>query len=240
MECCPERGRTAPRLPRDGLEEPGFGTNCSSSSSSSVVLERKESSTRTTDEDEGNGDRRSLEQKGAKVIPMKRITTLRSLLVALLVLPGWCHADAQGRDWGDGRLAICMPDGHFFNIACNPTLLGSTGARFHDILVSTNRFSQILKLIGENHTLQWKAMTAEGPYPKSHTVLLWYGLENTLNSHQMCSLGNADAAIPMLQEIRNCIPVSQRKEFDRSLETLRRTSPASAPKPKPTARSPPG
>lgn len=117
-----------------------------------------------------------------------------------------------------GRLVISIPDGNFYNLASDPTQLGSTGARFHDILLTDSQMSKILNLVRNKHSLSWVNMTAESPYPKSHTILLWFG---SASDSGMCNLGTAKKAIPILQNINACLPEASQQEFRKSLSGMK-------------------
>jgi hypothetical protein len=150
-------------------------------------------------------------------VTLKRNITSWLLLFILLTISVGYSADSKQCDRGDGRqLTIVMPDGNFFNLATYS--IGSTGTMFHNILVSTNQLSQILNIIRKRHNLPWRNMTVERPYPKTHTVLLWFG--SNLNGED-CTLGTSDSAIPILQEILNYIPAQQQKDFAASLKKMR-------------------
>ena len=109
-----------------------------------------------------------------------------------------------------------MPDGHFYSLASNPSQLGSTGDRFHDVLLSNSQMSALVRLVREGHSLPWEDMTAETPYPKSHVVLLWYGSAPSPSEHAMCSLGTVADAAPLLKEIAACLPEPSREMLQRS------------------------
>ncbi len=118
-----------------------------------------------------------------------------------------------------GQLVISNPDGNFYNLAITPAQLGSTGAKYHDILLTDSQMSKILNLVRNKQSLSWENMTAESPYPKSHTILLWYG---SASDSGMCDLGTAEEAIPILQKINACLPKSSQQDFQKSLSRIKK------------------
>jgi len=153
-----------------------------------------------------------------------------SLALLALCLIGGCRTpnEETGHNIGPQigtkvRLCICTPDGHYYNMASAPDRLGSTRARSHDILLSESQMARVIHLVRKKHKLSWRDMTAESPYPKTYTVLLWYGSEPSGADSQMCTLGTSETASPILQELVLCLPESLRQDFRKSLEGMKST-----------------
>ncbi len=147
------------------------------------------------------------------------------LVVASVMLTIGCQCNSESDVITLCQLTISTPDGHFYNLASDPSRLGSTGARFHDILLSDSQMSKILHLVKRKHSFSWVVMTAESPYPRSHTVLLWYGSAPSGSDSAMCSLGAVGDAAPILDEIRAHIPESLQPDFLKSLSRMKGTQP---------------
>ena len=104
------------------------------------------------------------------------------------------------------RLCICMPDGHYYNLASDRSRLGSTGDRFHDIETPESAMSEALWFVRSRPECRWECMTSVTPYPPSHTVLLWYGCGGF-----MCSLGPDETSAPVMEELLDLIPEPPRQ-----------------------------
>jgi hypothetical protein len=154
---------------------------------------------------------------------MKKNPVYVLVIVAGLILTAGCQARFESTSKAEGRLAISTPDGHFYNLASDRSRLGSTGERFCDMLLSDSQMSQILHIVRKKHSLSWQDMTVENPYPKSHTVLLWYGSAPGGSDSVMCSLGTSRTAVPILQEVSACIPKAARQEFMKSVDRMKGT-----------------
>lgn len=129
------------------------------------------------------------------------------VMVGLALFSG-CQSQTNTPESLNVRLAISTPDGHHYNLASNPSRLGSTGSRFHDIVLSESQMSKLIHLVRRKHSLPWQDMTAESPYPKAHTALLWYGSEPSGADSQMCSLGSPNSAEPVLEKVLGCLAES--------------------------------
>jgi hypothetical protein len=83
--------------------------------------------------------------------------------------------------------------------------------------------ARVIHLVRNKYKLSWHEMIAESPYPKTHSVLLWYGSEPSGADSQMCSLGVSEDAIPILQELVSCLPESLRQDLKKSLGRMKAT-----------------
>lgn len=117
-------------------------------------------------------------------------------------------------------VSVCTPDGHFHNIASDPARLGSTGDRHHNVLLTQSQMSELIHFVRKTRSLPWQDMTAESPYPKAHTVLLFRGPAPSGEGHLMCSIGPAQSAVPILKGLLRRLPEASRQDLQGSVDRM--------------------
>jgi hypothetical protein len=122
-----------------------------------------------------------------------------------------------------GLLVIQTSAGQRYGVSSNSSFLEGAGDN-EGFLVSELQMSQILNLLMGNDKLKWESMSAESPYLKDHSVLLWFGATDPYSDSLMCSIGTADTAIPILQAITKYLPDSTCKEFQKSIEKMKESN----------------
>jgi len=162
-------------------------------------------------------------ERWVKRMKMKIIQSM-GLTFGILSLICGCHSKSDQAYSLNVRFCICTPDGHYYNLESDTNAPASTGAEFHDILLSTDQMSRVVQLLRIKHNLSWQNMTAEAPYPETHTVLLHYSETNPSGLDDLqCSLGTSGTALKILKELVPLLPSSSQQVFQESLNRMEGT-----------------
>ncbi len=115
------------------------------------------------------------------------------------------------------RLTVLVPGKDQYNLFCGKFDLGRL-PHPHDVRISREKMSAVLRVLAESGNYDWKPMTAVG-YPGSETALLLYGL--SAQDHFQCSLGRGTESVKSLERLISPLKGRARRILQQAVTSLK-------------------
>lgn len=115
------------------------------------------------------------------------------------------------------RFTIAAPTENYYSFSADPSVLTSSGDKFHGYLVKENEMGNLAQNLSDTIIFHWAWTTAVFPYPEDECK---FRVSSIGYGDFMCSIGRGKAASNIIKELSKSVTGEARDAFDEIANSL--------------------